>query len=127
MKESQRITIRLPDALQKQLEEFAMQAEVSASVVARQALEAYLADSATSSGSASKRRLLSPPDAIASRVQEFMGWAGGDLRKIRERIYLELLALSYSCKKLYPLTPGMLEGYLELRQAGRYFGINDPV
>jgi hypothetical protein len=58
-----------------------------------------------------------------AHLPPFMGWGDGDLRKHRNVLFLELLAASYACKKLWPRTPGMMDGYEALLQLLGDFGV----
>ena len=122
MSKSRRITVRPGDALCDSLQQAAKEAGTNTSTIIRQALEAYLSD-ATSNGSGPVKRPLPPPDEIDWLVQKYGGWGNGDIRKERARLYRELLAVSFVCKRGFPRTPELVEGYIELRHLAKFFGM----
>lgn len=127
MKGSRRISVGISADSRNRVDEHAAHGGVSTSIVVRQAIDAYVQDPSTGQNASAKRPLLSLPEELASQVQIYMGWTDCDLRIKRQKDYLELLALAYACKNLYPRTPGMLEGYTELLQLGQFFGIKKSV
>jgi hypothetical protein len=70
--------------------------------VVRQALDLLLASGAGSASVDAPRRL-NPPEEIMRLVPKYLGWANGDLRLERKKLFLELVAASFVCKKHYPL------------------------
>ena len=123
MSRSHRVTIRLSDDEFRRVEEFRCQDGSDISSVFRRALDTFLpsrSDQTPSSGSPKRQ---SPPEAIFSIMGPYLAWAGGDLRKHRDKLYLELLACSFACKKLYPRSKGVLEGYEGLLQLRLYFEV----
>ncbi len=128
MRKLHRISVRLEDELWERLHTCAKEAEIVLSTVVRQALQAYLADADPSTNGPPKRPL-APPEEISPLLSKYWGWGdrSNDMRKERERLYRELLAASFACKKLYPLTPGLEESYIELRQLAKLFGIQENV
>ena len=122
MSKSRRITVRPGDELSEQVREAAREAGTDTSTIVRQALEAYFADAAPN-GNGPAKRPLAPPDEIDWLIQKYGGWGSGDIRKERERLYRELLAVSFACKRGFPRTPELVEGYIQLRHLAKFFGI----
>jgi hypothetical protein len=86
-------------------------------------LEAFLDSQSAIAGEANSRRL-SPPKAVFDRYPWYISWVRGDLRDERNRLFLELLAASFACKKLYPRTKGVPEGYENLLPLSEFFGVD---
>ena len=66
-------------------------------------------------------------EEISPLLSKYWGWGNGDIRKERARLFRKLLAASFACKKLFPLTPGLEESYIELRHLAKLFGIQENV
>ena len=126
MRKLHRISVRLEDELWERLHTCAKETEIVPSTVVRQALQAYLADADPSTKGLPKRPS-PPPEEISPLLSKYWGWGNGDIRKERARLFRELLAASFACKKLYPLTAGLEESYIELRQLAQLFGIQENV
>ena len=124
MSKSRRITVRPGDDLWERVQKAAKEAGADTTTIVRQALETYFAGSAPNGNSPSKRPL-PPPDEIDALVQKYGGWGSGDIRKERARLYCELLAVSFVCKRGFPRTPELVQGYIELRQLAEMFGITE--
>ena len=128
MRKLHRISVRLEDELWERLHTCAKEAEIVPSTVVRRALDGHL-NNAAPSGNGKALRPLAPPEEISPLLSKYWGWGdrSNDMRKERERLYRELLAASFACKKLFPLTPGLEEGYIELRHLAKLFGIQENV
>ncbi len=120
-KGSRRISVRLGDERLQRLQQLCLDAGIDLSGAIRRALDAYLGGSSDSAGQGSPRQPLTPPDEILPLTPKYLGYGDGDLRKHFRSRFLDLLAESYVCKKLYPRTPGMHETYESLRQLFPYF------
>ena len=107
MSKSRRITIRPGDELcERVVHKAAQEAGTDITTIVRLALEASLAADAAPNGNGPSKRPLPPPDEIDSLVQKYGGWGSGDIRKERARLYRELLAVSFACKRGFLRTPG---------------------
>ena len=128
MRKLHRISVRLEDELWERLHTCARETEIVPSTVVRKALQEHLADADPSTNGPPKRPS-PPPEEISPLLSKYWGWGdrSNDMRNERERLDRELLAASYACKKLYPLTPGLEESYIELRQLAQLFGIQENV
>jgi len=95
--------------------------------VVREALDALLASGSGSAAGEGSHRRLTPPERVFDLVPPYLGWARGDLREERKRLFCELLAASFAAKKLYPRTTGILQGYEGLLQLCEFFGLESDV
>ena len=120
---SKRISVRLKDAQRASLETYCQRTEQEKSFVVRKALIAFLDAQEQGAATVPKPRRLTPPQPVFDRYQRFMNWSNGDLRIERKRLFIDLLAASFACKKLWLRTPGIIEGYEELLQLCTYFGV----
>ena len=117
-----RISVRVTDEQWAYLHKCEEETGTDFSTVVRQALQAHIAGAAPN-GNGPARKLLTPPELLMPLMPKYRGWGDGDIRKERERLFRELLAASFACKLFFPRTPKMIEGYIELRQLARFFGI----
>lgn len=122
---SHRISVRLGQEQLERVQRHCLETGYDVSRVVRQALDSRLAPDSGSATSGAPKRRLAPPEAIIPLTSRYMAWGDGDLRKHRNRLFAELLAAAFVCKKHYPRTPGMLEGYEGLRQLCLHFGLED--
>jgi len=124
MKASRRISVRLEDTKWEQLRARCGVTQTDVSRCVRQAIEGFLnTETGTNALNAAKKRL-TPPQTVLDCHSAYLSWVDGDLREERKRLFRELLAACFTCKKLWPRTPGILEGYEELLQLCDYFGFD---
>ena len=128
MKKSHRISVRLDEDQWARFQDYAMEAGITPSTFVRLAFDKHLTK-AVPGADETVLRPLAPPEQIGSLLPKYLGWGdqSRDIRKERERLYCELLAAAFVCKKLFPLTPGLTESYIELRQLAKSFGIQENV
>jgi hypothetical protein len=120
---SQRITVRLPEGHMGPLQQYCAERNCDVSHVVRLALDAFLAtDMAPADDQVSPKRI-TPPDEIMKPVRKYFAWGSGDLRAELCRLYIEVLAASYACRRLFPRTASVVNGYEGLLQLCRYFGL----
>lgn len=122
---SRRISVRLNEQRMGRLEAYCKQIGCTPSDIVRLALDSYLGAEPGHRGNGAAQPRLAPPEAAMPFVPRFTGWGSGDVREYRNRLYLELLGCSFACKKLYPKTPNMVDGYIELRQLAGLFGVEE--
>ena len=125
MKSPKQLSVRLRQEYWDRLQQYCQEAGYTPSTLVRRALDAYLNGPGTPTGDGVPPRRLAPPDDIGPLMAKYRAWANGDLRKHRNKLFAELLAVSFVCKQHYPRTPGMLEGYEGLRQLCGHFGLED--
>jgi hypothetical protein len=118
-----RVSVRLDKESETLLRELCAQNGWNTSRCIRQALKALNAQERAAEGSPAPRKRLSPPDAIGPLLPRYMAWADGDPRTKANRLFLEALAASWACKKLFPCTPGVIEGCEGMLQLCDHFGI----
>jgi hypothetical protein len=124
MKGSRRISVRLKQESLESLHNYCREAGCDVSRAVRRALEGFLnLQSKTKTAGVASRRL-SPPEAVLDLYPQYVGWVRGDLRQERKRLFIELLAASFVCKRLYPRTKGVPEGYESLLQLCEFFGVD---
>ncbi len=121
---SRRISVRLDTDSLEHLQKHCLAADCDVSSVVRRALEAFLSGQLGSLTSEAAPKRQSPPDIIVECTPKYLNWGRGDLREERKRLFCELLAASFVCKKHYPRTNGMLEGYQALLQLCEFFGVD---
>ena len=126
MTDSRKISIRLKQEDRERLQEYCAHTGQDISRVVRQALNGLIKpqSDAVAGGTVLPRRL-SSPEQIAGLLSTYLGWAGGDLREELKRLFAKLLAVSYACKKLYPRTSGVLDGYEGLVQLCPLFRLDE--
>ena len=123
---SRKISIRLKQEDRERLQEYCVHTEQDISRVVRQALDVLIRPQSDAvAGSTVPPRRLSPPEAIDRLVAKYLAWGRGDLRQELSKLYAETLAASFACKKLYPRTPGILDGYEGLVQLCPLFGLDE--
>jgi hypothetical protein len=119
---SDRVSVRIGADRLGRLENRCREADCDISHVVRQALDLLLASGPTLASVSAPRRL-NPPEEMRHLVPKYLGWANGDLRLERKKLFLELVAASFVCKKHYPRTSGILDGYEGLLQLCSFFGV----
>lgn len=124
MKASRRISVRLEWAQWERLRTHCGLTQTDISHGVRRAIDTLLAAETGENAPNAVRKRLTPPEAVIDRSQFFVSWVRADLREERKRLFKDLLAASFACKKLWPRTPGILEGYEELLQLCEYFGFD---
>lgn len=120
---SQRITVRLPESHIGPLQQYCAERNCDVSHVVRQALDAFLATDAGSADHQISPKRITPPEEIMKPVRKYFAWGDGDLRMELRRQYIEVLAVSYACRRLFPRTANVVNGYEGLLQLCRYFGL----
>lgn len=121
---SGRITVRLESELLERLRRYCEDTNCDVSHAVRQGLDHLWASESGSVAAEATPKRLSPPQNIFDLVPQYLSWGDGDVRKERTRLFCELLAVSFTCKKLYPRTKGMLEGYEGLLRLCQFFGVD---
>lgn len=124
MRNSRRISLRLKQEESERLHKFCVHTEQNISHVVRSALNAFLLPELNSGTGGTPPRRLSPPEQIDRLVSKYLAWAGGDPREQLNKLYAETLAASFACKKLYPRTPDVRDGYAGLVQLCQFFGLD---
>jgi hypothetical protein len=119
---SDRVSVRVGTERLERLQNRCREADCDISRLVRQCLDLFLGSEAASTAGAVPRRL-APPEDIRPRLPKYLGWANGDLRVEHKRLFLELIAASFACKRFYPRTPGIVEGYEALLQLCSFFGV----
>ena len=127
MGDSRKISVRLKQEDSERLQEYCVQTGQDTSRVLRSALNAFLLPELDSGTGRTPPRRLSPPEEIGSLVPKYLAWGRGDLRQELSKLYAEVLAASFACRKLYPRTPRIVEGYEGLRQLCELFGLEESV
>ena len=125
MTDSRKISVRLKQEDSERLQEYCVQKEQNISRVVRHALDALLVQELNSGAAGTPPRRLSPPEQIGRLVPKYLAWGRGDLRQELNKLYAEVLAASFACKKLYPRTPSVLNGYKGLVQLCPLFGLDE--
>jgi Arc/MetJ-type ribon-helix-helix transcriptional regulator len=123
MRGSKRISVRLEDQSLERLQRHCAQLGCDVSQVVRQALQMFWASEPVATAGSRQRRV-SPPGDILTLIPRYLNWGNGGLRKHRNQLFLELLAASFTCKKHFPRTKGMIEGYEGLLQLCEFFGVD---
>ena len=127
MTDSRKISVRLKQEDRERLHKYCAQTGQDTSRVLRSALKAFLLSELDSETGRTPPRRLSPPEEIGSLVPKYLAWGRGDLRQEANRLYAEALAASFVCRKFYPRTPSIVEGYAGLRQLCEFFGLEESV
>src|SRR5213596_1753824 len=98
MQRSKRINFRLNQELFQLLAVHCQQRDVDTSRAIREALDLYLNGKPSEKESAA---VLVPPQEVFRVLPPYLAWGKGDLREERSRVFLECLAVSLACKRLY--------------------------
>jgi hypothetical protein len=120
---SQRITVRLLESQIGPLQQYCAESHRDVSHVVRQALDSFLATDMGPADHQISQKRITPPDEIMKPLRKYFAWGSGDLRAELCRLYIEVLAASYACRKLFPRTSNVISGYEGLLQLYRFFGL----
>ncbi len=127
MSRSRRNSVRLPDDRLERLQRLCQETGYDVSQLVRQALDALPASEPALAPNGVPPRRVSPPEEVFDLVPKYLGWGRGDLREERNRQFKQPLAVCFACKKLYPRTRGIIEGYEALLQICEFFGLGEGV
>jgi hypothetical protein len=105
------------------LQHYCEERNCDVSHVVRQALDTFLATDVGLAYRQDSPKRLTPPEAIMQPVGKYLAWGDGDPREELRRLYIEILAASFACRKLFPRTASVVNGYEGLLQLCRYFGL----
>ncbi len=123
MSNSQRISVRLPENQMEPLHRYCQEKNCDVSHVVRLALDAILGTDVSPATHHNCPQRLTPPEEIMQPVRKYFAWGDGDPRDELRRLYIEVLAASYACRKLFPRIANVVNGYEGLLQLCRYFGL----
>jgi hypothetical protein len=124
MAKSHRIIARVPDELFQALMARRRDLGCDLSHVVRSALDGSLKPEIAPNA---PRKPISRPAEIDPLVDHYRAVVDEDIRKIRKRLFAQLLAVSYVCKERYPRTSGVQDGYQSLLELQRFFGYPENV
>ena len=125
MTKRRRICIRLDELQLDAIKAIGEREQTELSTVVRKALIAFSGSNVMSDHDLAPNGRVSMPPQAERLMGRYLAWGRGDLREERKRLFCELLAAAYVCKKTYPRTPGIPEGFEGLLELCRYFGFND--
>jgi hypothetical protein len=121
---SRRIIVRVSEELYQSLVVRSHDLGCDLSHVVRSALVGSLKPEAAPD--APRKPLLRPAE-IDPLVDDYRAVVDEDIRKMRKRLFDQLLAVSYVCKERYPRTPGVVDGYQSLLGLQHLFGYGENV
>jgi hypothetical protein len=121
---SRRIIVRVTDERYQALMARSRELDCDLSHVVRSALDGSLKPE--TAPSAARKPLLRPAE-IDPLVDHYRAVVDEDIRKMRKRLFDQLLAVSYVCKERYPRTSGVVDGYQSLLSLQSLFGYPENV
>jgi len=123
MATSPRISVRLTETQIQRLEDLCLESGCEVSHLVRHAIDEFLKAKFGEPATGNDAKRLSPPEQIIPLTAQYRAWGRGDLRTELKTKFADLLALSFTCRDLYPRTTNVVEGYEALLKLHRHFGL----